>query len=365
MNEINPYASTLFVGDDRTELSFDGEIEAADYIRFSNRRNFERSLCLTLAVLLGTLSAFIVVAMIAGMILRGWDPTFVTVAILAIVLGGAAFWVYRYFVNQTQRSKRLLKRYPDLLGVARGSINADGLTFDDGVRQHWFSPTFLQKAYASAIGIKVPLDVNPYRFLALTDRLFDGYDETVAVRIKQLWSDQSAEVNAAEVNAALWQRLHPAPTDAITFAGEVTVKQSQRIREVLVAAWTNSIGGIGMVVAALVSGAFNTWGNVFFFSVGSFVLISAVISWRQYFFGSSTQTWRQSGWISPTELAVMWGPAGVRMSLNEVTVSTEYEQLLIFTNQTGATYYLAPDHLANQLDWQRLRTRFQTEAVAS
>jgi hypothetical protein len=119
------------------------------------------------------------------------------------------------------RSGFYLKRFPDLLGYARGEFNSTGLLMHDGKRHHWFGPSHMASATLSKQGIRVPLPGHPYRYLAFSRRLMLTYSLQQAHELHAFWRKRAARSTPSESNpvANLWPFAMQPPAEAIAFKG--------------------------------------------------------------------------------------------------------------------------------------------------
>lgn len=358
-SRINPYSPPPIADDDdRTRLAFDAVIEERDYLELLPRRDSEAFLS---AVLLGLLafSTLLMLTVIAvGLKLHGWNDALIPVVVVAVIFLSGTVFVFR-FARPVRRARRTLKRNPDLLGIVRGQVTESGLAFYDGALQYWLGPQRLLASSASAAGFRIPLDEKPYRYLALTPRMFDQYNEQVASRLKNVWHQSSAAATDQSHPAGLdlWQELNPMPDDAVSFSGTATLQYPMRTPQLRQTAfiefaasisaifvgvfWSDSIEGIDKYVPMV---------------IGVLGLVFSAYHWKQYFFDTTTQTWNQRGWISPRELAVVRGCVGVRISLNEIAQVTDHGGLVSLASESGDTYYLYRDQFQNDGAWtQTLR----------
>ncbi|WP_404310776.1 hypothetical protein [Neorhodopirellula lusitana] len=356
MPSVNPYQAASPVIDDRQNLAFDSVIESSDYAALLPHRDLEAILIKILFGLLVFMSVVFAAMIIMALVLRGWHESLIPVAILTVVMMTGTAYLVRY-TRAGQRSRGKLKHNPDLLSVARGELTELGIAFYDGTRQHWFGPQYLVNTVVSDVGVRVYVDQNPYRYLALTSRMFDSYSVKVAERLRQHWCDQAAHATDPGVPAGLdaWTALNPMPEDAIAFVGTVTMTQPMRTPEVRKIAIIESISILGMILIGVIcNGADLFWFGYAAIAYALFALYFNAKRWWQYFHGTSVNAWNQRGWISLSELAILMGSRGVRMPLREVGNYVDHGSTLEIATSEGGTFFIARDHVASDADWTQM-----------
>ena len=350
-NSINPYQVTH--PSDSTSavdlrLVFDGAIGEDDY-RGLLPRNWEWWLCMVLVVLLAIcLALFTSVTVVTVLFVR--DPLVVMTLIGCCAAMAVAFWLAVRFVNPKVRARRVLKRNPDLLGTARGELNSSGLRFEDGVHQYWFGPAHMLGATITASGIRVGVDPNRDRYLALTDRLFEAYDPEAAHRLHHHWAVLSATPEARQRPGyrALWDQIGAAPAEAIHFRGGVAVMGEERQQRLA----ANVIIALLLLVPSYLnfSEPWTLW------ATGILVVYALAMNskrWRSFVERQSQQVWNCDGWVTSNEVAINNGETGVRMPAKQIEVS-QLDDGLMVTTKGGAAYDLARDPLLEPEQWPRL-----------
>jgi hypothetical protein len=202
-------------------------------------------------------------------------------------------------------------------------------------------------------------DRDPDRYLALTARMFDGYNADVAQRLKQRWCALAATATTPGVPAGLeaWTTLNPAPPDAIEFVGTVTSTETMQTPEVQKIAIHESLVIVIGILLLVFPNQFNMWWLKYsiVFAIVPFLLYANVKRWWQYFRAcNSVTTWNQRGWISPLEFAILKDSRGVRISLGEVDNYVDHDSYLEITTLAGSTYFIARDQVASDADWTQV-----------
>ncbi len=350
-NSINPYQVSHSSDSSSVEdlgLVFDGAIGEDDYRKLLPR-NWEWWLCMVLIVLLAVCLAFFTTATVATLLFVG-DPL-VGMALIAGCAGlAAAFWFTVRFVNPKVRARRALKRNPDLFGTARGELNVSGLRFEDGVHQYWFGPAHMLGAKISASGIRVGVDANPDRYLALTDRLFEAYDPKAAQRLRHHWAHAAAtpESRQRPDYRALWDQIGAPPAEAIHFRGGNAILSEEGQPRIA----ANIIIAFFLLVPFYLnfSEPWTLW------AAGILIVYGLAMNskrWRSYVARLSQQAWNFDGWVTSKEVAIDNGETGVRMPANQLTASHS-DDGLVLTTKGGMAYYLSPDQLVEPDQWPRL-----------
>lgn len=365
VQQINPYAPVSAGKDDRTRLTFDGSIEPLDYAELLPRWDVESVLIRILLALLALTMAVVVSALIVGLWIRGLAREVIPLVIPLVGFGlviGAGMGSAVRFIRPTQRARRKLKRFPDLLGPACGQVTESGLTFDCGDREHWFGPQSLLASQVSAAGIRVRIDQDPDRFLALTSRMFDGFDETVALRIHRSWHEALAVSTPDDepVGLDLWYEMNTVGDEAVAFRGAVTLQQTLRTPENLRKAVLETFVAIAVVlIGCLGGGLLSEWGRYGTLALGTISVISSLWIWMRYFRGMQVETWTQSGWLSQRELAIQRQSVGIRVPLSEIHTVDDHGDILVLAGKSGSVYYLSREHFENDEDWASIKQRVE------
>ncbi|MDM4017564.1 hypothetical protein [Roseiconus lacunae] len=358
MTDVNPYANTVVEDDGPTELTFDSIIELEDYQRMLRRSFPERTLVIVLISLLGftAIAPLVLVASIS--IWRQDTEALLPVILFSLVVGAIAVAVYRYFFHSDRRVMRSIEKHPDLLGIVRGRLTAAGMTLDDGVRHHWFSPRQLVTAVISPAGIRIPLTDDPYRFLAMTERIFDHYSVKTAKGLRERWFEYARD--PSDDVPSMWDEVNPPPGDAIHFHGAVTMQQSTRTPRTLVLLIANLVGAAALLsIAGTDTSFFSSWSDYFMVGYGVFALFNGIRSAWFYYKGTRQQTWNQRGWTSGEELAIQWTSVGIRISLSEIERVEILDEVIVLSSQSGGSYYLMRIHFESEADWETLCNRCQ------
>ena len=263
---------------------------------------------------------------------------------------GRCLLVCRSLRQWKVRTKRVLKRNPDLVGTARGELNSSGLRFDDGVHQYWFGPAHMLDAKIMDRGIRVGVDANPDRYLALTDRLFEAYDPKAVHRLHRQLGALSATPEARQRPGY----RGPLESDQRGAGGGDSLSRRSRSRGRRESAASRR----QCVIAASAAGPFylNFSEPWTLWAAGILVLYGLAINskkWRSFVERLSQQVWNCDGWLTADEVAIHNGETGVRMPAKQLAVS-QIDDGLMLSTKGGAAYYLARDQLVEPDQWPRL-----------
>ena len=360
---INPYQPTLPPDTDEDlshspsdRILFDGVIERQDYQRLLPNRQFLWWLqAVLLIVLMPVLVGSTLIAAFK-LALEGVTSEAIIIMLVSATTMIIAGWCIAA-MRTGWRSRKYLSRFPDLIGVAHGEFNRDGLLTHDGIRQHWIGPTGLSSAMVSKVGIRVPLPGSPYRYLAYTKRMFDSYSLSQAEKMLAIWRKKAAQSTPTDPNpiANLWTSASEPPGGAVLFKGYCSVRESLRSsREMQERA-------IGETVITLVTFAV----AIFFISDRNFIFWSAAISalicgysgyqtWRQLLYGTMERSWYQYGWVSASEVAIChneWGTIFSHCEITKVEVASNY---LAIVSGIDTRHFILREQVADDFAWLRL-----------
>lgn len=355
---INPYQSprTASVAVDTQGLAFAGEIDAIDYAALLPRGNFESILYKVLLTLLASMSVVFGGAIIFGTITRRATPDFAIFVIVTLMVIGV--WVVWRRIKSQHRAERALKRHPDLIGLVHGHLTESGLAFHDGKRQHWFGPQRLLEVTFSDDGVRIPVDQNPERYIALTSRLFDDYSLPAIQQLFNHWRQSASAVTTPDetLGLDLWIDLAPMPDDSVAFQGSLTIKQPMRTplnRQAAIAASASPV--VLITMGYFGTEVFATWAQTSFIVLGILLILWSLFGWWQYFRGTTVVTWNQLGWISPDELAVVRGCHGVRMSKDEFSEHVDHGEIVELIAHSAAIMFLARDQVSDDEQWAKIK----------
>lgn len=313
---------------------------------------------------------FVVLAILLGIVILVFGPLSLVFAIATaqpLVAAGlcgfwsvllVALWFLKLRIRSVDRAKRMLKKYPDLLGIANGELSDKGMVFRDGVRTYWFGPQHMCRAAILPNGVRISVDGSVYRYLALIARLFDGYSMELASRLKRRWS-ALAEVQLVDDpsdGADLWDRVGEPPIDAIRFKGQVTVEHNMRTAAVRNKAVSELLAYLTLpVMVVLFRAHLETWhiGAASLYVV--YGLITNARLWAAYYRLSVQQAWYQFGWISEHEFAVYSNAAAVRMPLGEIVSKNDSQDLVVLSLKSGQPYHLPRQSFGSDEQWNRMR----------
>ena len=355
---INPYqpvpaAESIEDSEALTSLPFDGVIEREDYAALLP--NGQLLWWLQATLLLVLVPALVVGVFISSASLIKDGVRIQSLVILAMTCGLLTLAAFTAIaMGRRWRSHRYLTRFPDLLGLALGEFDQHGLLFHDGKRQHWFGPTVLAAATISKAGIRVLLPGSPYRYLALTKRLFQPYNIDKAIEFKAAWKKKAARRSHSEIHpiANLWKLTAEIPDGAVGFKGYCSTKGSTRSSEVRQRAIFEAVTAVGMFALACTTDRIHWFLGASVYSL--FSAYACVQSWRQYFHGAVENGWYQYGWISATQIATCINEIGTVLDRKEVTSVNISEGIYSLTTTANNQLFIFREHVANEAQWQKL-----------
>lgn len=360
---INPYQPTLLPDTDddfslatSDRILFDGTIERQDYQRLLPNRQFLWWLqAVLLVVLMPVLVGSLLIAA-TKFALEGVTQEAIIIMLVSATTMVIAGWCIAA-MRSGWRGRKYLSRFPDLIGVARGEFNRDGLLTHDGIRQHWIGPTGLSTAMVSKAGIRVPLPGSPYRYLAYTTRMFDSYSLTQAENLLAIWRKKAARSTPTDPNpiANRWISASEPPEGTVLFKGYCSVREplrsSRETKERL-------IGETIVTVVAIAVGVFfiNDRSIIFWAAIVSALICgySCYHTWRQFLYGTIERSWYQYGWVSDSQVAICNNEWGTIFNHSEITgVEVNSNHLAIVTG-TNTRHYILHEQVVDDSAWLRL-----------
>lgn len=364
---INPYQPTLLPDPNEDpnfaashRMFFDGRIEREDYERLLPNSRLLGWLQVALLLVIVPLLAGALLLALASIIKDGMTSgAFITLGVSVMSLAVAIFAVAA--MRRRWRSRKYLSHFPDILGPARGEFNNDGLLMHDGVRQHWFGPTFLSASKVFKAGIRVPLpQVNPYRYLAITSRLFDAYSHTQAKQLQAVWRKNAVKIIATDAHrvgnpiANRWTVAIDPPEGAISFSGYFSSTESSKSEETKQQVISETFGFIGIFIAVIALATYDNplfWGAIMFLFVSGF---SGFFTWRKYLYGTVDQSWYQYGWVSVTQIATCHNELGTLIERGEISSIDSNDQMFSLTTHENSQLFIFREHVSGDAAWLRL-----------
>lgn len=145
-------------------------------------------------------------------------------ALGSILVLAACAVVPWYIISLPRRARRALTKYPDLIGHFHGSLSPQGLCFVDRDGTAWIAPTAIARSNISRFGIRIPIGPDPYRFLPLPLKIFDGGDAENLREIKRS-SIQIAEslVSGEDYRRHASVAFGPVQAETVYGSGQLTV----------------------------------------------------------------------------------------------------------------------------------------------
>jgi len=360
---INPYQPTLLPDADEDislntsdRILFDGLIERQDYKRLLPNRQFLWWLqAVLLIVLMPVLVGSLLIAA-SKLALEGVTNEAIIIMLVSAMTMVIAGWCIAA-LGTGWRSRKYLSRFPDLIGVARGEFNRDGLLTHDGIRQHWIGPTGLSTAMVSKRGIRVPLPGSPYRYLAFTQRLFDSYSLSQAEKLLTIWRKKVARSTPTDPNpiANLWTSASEPPEGAVLFKGYCSVREplrsSREIKERVIGETVVTAVAMGVAVFFI-----NDRNLIFWAAISSAFLCgySCCQTWRQLLHGTIERSWYQYGWVSDIEVAICQNEWGTIFNHCEITKVEETGNYLAIVSGIDTRHYILREQVADDAAWLRL-----------
>lgn len=319
MASENPYQPPTTEQCLSERLVFDGVIDQADYFELYTQSSVER---FGWSIFESSLLTIILPPVLTAGVYQYWHQSpwqlyFTGLAFPTLVAG---LFVLQRTLSRRAIVRRELAHHPDLLGVAQGELSADGFLFYDGVHHYWFGPYLLSNCIVTRHGVRIQTDSNPFRYLALTRRLFRHYDYTSARRLLRSWLWLGVEGKLPSLS--LWNQLGEAPSEAIHFRFETQdiprrapplQPQNSRTQAVL------SLLFMGLAIAA-------TWN-----SVGRWLLLFYIAIWpltmliifvqKRLASRLPSPTTIQHNWITQQEFATHNNHAGMRVPTHRLKLA--------------------------------------------
>ncbi len=365
---VNPYEpmalseKTLSSGD---RLIFDGVIEATDYSSLLPNRTLVRWMQYGIVLLLLPLTLVGILALPIGLATsRIPGDRLVAFSVFTMLFSiFLSLWVGVWSMSPRQRSRRLLRRYPDLIGAAQGEFNASGLMFHDGMRQHWFGPSILAHAIVSRAGIRTPVDSSPYRYLAITSRLFDHFDLDTALKFQATWLRLSAIAEKSIVDEArsVWDVAAQTPANAVSFKGYLTTRVPMKSIEVKQTAAIHTVSAVIFIMVAFYWNDLSPYLLWAFIGLGVMSALSMINLWHQYYYQVRELTTYQYGWVNAKNLVFCSNEKGLCIARDEVTNVHSTDSAMRIETKASGQFWIFRDHVQSDLEWQDLHTLFAVE----
>lgn len=369
MSEINPYQPPQISRESESNsriLTFDGQISEADYVAMMPERVvllWLLRIVMALLVPIVILFAFMSVAsFVRGGL--GWDTILSALGALFIV--GVCIASVRT-MGAKSRGRRTLRRHPGLLCIARGRLSDHGMVIYEGASTIWLAPSELVDANVTPRGIRIPIDQNPFRYLALAARLFDQFTVASAKKLKQSWSNQAAlaseddwRANPFDAQVGLpWSSEADSDSSKIPFAGDVTAQFPLKSPELLARGRVELLSLVFLALAAVVA---LLLGNPIIalvcFGFAAVGVYNSLQYWRRYQHGTRVEKWNQAGWVSPDTFAWRNAKRAVLLKTNQIIQADVTDQLVTLYGPSGELFLIPRDHVADDEGWEAIASQF-------
>jgi len=332
------------------QLDFAGEITRQDYKKmlptttevFLVRTLMGLCLACVLPIVIATPAMFLATN-------RGFEVGVLAGSLLiSLALLGAV-----YLVSPWARMNRYLRANPDLLGTARGYFGQEGLVFDDGTCTHWFSwqalPRVLPRVLPRIDGIRVALEANPARFLALSERIFTPYCREHAEGLVRAFAGKPATLD--ELQLACCSVFGRSRQEARFFSGWVASRQTFRSADVLKNVAIQSISGVALI--SLPSRGSGMW-KWLMPIMGIYCLIIAVQHLWQYFFGFRIVNQFSWGWLDQNSVIYALDSTSSRLRytyFRRIRIESQHVELEM---NSGRTIRIFAEHFNSSANWSEL-----------
>ncbi len=198
--EINPYQATTEFDSTPVSVSFEGVVDESMYSRFLPAG--ERTAFLVFGAILGliVLPGMLLALFFGIFVARDWGMI-IGSSILICIMTGPLIYCLRY-PTRDEKARRYLKVFPDLVGAMKGRFDTNGLVLWDESKMHWFPWMLLSSFRVSKAGVRVQLEHDHRRFLALGSELFQGDPRNElellrkSHRVTGMTNDQLVELSA-------------------------------------------------------------------------------------------------------------------------------------------------------------------------
>ncbi|MEM6468742.1 MAG: hypothetical protein AAF802_04180 [Planctomycetota bacterium] len=345
---INPYQPRVDRGSISHKLLIDGTITEQDYASLLPRRDFESVLLGILFFLLILVTTIVSLAVVASVVKNGWDLFVVPAAAIVLLCTAGSAFLFAH-TRPLARARRLLKMWPDLLCHVQGSLSETGLHFFDGQRRYWFSSGRLSKTSVTDEGVRIYLDENPLRFLAISRQMIDGFDLLTANRLKQIWQDSTPKDDSPQIGS--WSNVMPKPKGAVGFEGWVSIEQPLRTAEM---SQRIKIEVGTTAIVAFITPFTTGWAQYFFFVLFTISVLSLANCVRKYYRGKSVQTWHQYGWINSTHIALLAEGYGEQIPISDIANHFDHDQSITLQSASNRYYFLMREQFQSDDDWSRM-----------
>ncbi len=346
---VNPYqppATEKFDGQFAGRLSFSGIIEPKDYRELMATTTGEQ---IGWVVFESPVVGFGVPTVVTFFLYQTTLRPLVSLVALACLL--TAFLLLQRQYSRKAIARRQLELNPDLLGLAEGEVTRDGLLFFDGTHHYWFGPTSIFTAMVSSRGMRIPVDANPYRYLAITRRLFETYDLSVARRIAVSW--RQSLFRGEQPSMAMWDQIGTPPHDAIRLKVNSSVNLMPGLKSPIV------IGLKDVLALAVITalGAYNfsqsRWSLLILFGFIGYAVMLLAMLLQRFARRKLAHQFVQDGWITAESLALHHSTAGFRMPTQLLNLKLVDGERLVGTLHSQP-FEIHRSMLVDQGDWERL-----------
>ncbi|MFK7735382.1 MAG: hypothetical protein AB8B50_05090 [Pirellulaceae bacterium] len=355
----NPYEPTSLTESTETGASihFCGTIEESDYVALIPSWDLERLLCLVLAVLVGICILLFGPVSVMFAISDGYRAAALGLSCFWLALL-ASLWFLKRRISSRAIAGRMLKLHPDLLGTARGKFSDLGIQFNDGKRTFWFPPASAARSAIQSKGVRLEMDGIRYRYLALTERLFEDYDFALAKRLHLHWTAQSGFQDSSENShlVEVWEDACARPIDAVAFEGEVTLEPATGAALPWQSNFPSVLGYSALLtVVIFLRNSLSSLSFLLGVIAASYCLTQSLLLCFRSPSISAPTSWYQFGWLTDSHFAICSSQGGVNMPLSDLTELKIQPNEMQLVHQSGIAYTIPRNSVVDATTWQRLK----------
>ena len=328
---------------DTEQIRISGQVVQKDIELLIRRSVLFQILHFVSAIIVALLGSVLVAALVRPVTARA-----LPVAIIMLVLLGLG-WVNWFFLRRS-RARRLVRRFPDLVGPIDGYLDAFGLTFysADGTQAWQYSWAAFTKITVTDAGVSLSWPNGFDYFIGVPGRIIDGFGANW-MRERIAAFESAANGPAVMQVKADWSDV---PAEAIRFQNLVLTKAPPERRDKQIAYASNAL----MYVLMLGMGAawFINLGTTMWLVGLTLVGVGIVQIKYNTKLAPAPFVFRQWGWIAEDHVQTHLPGATSRFDWQQAARIEFSEKHLLASFSDGTSFYAASEDLLDG-DWSTIQ----------
>lgn len=340
--------------DDRV-INFSGEITIQDYMAFMPNSMVTRVGGTLLLFLIGFLLFAACCVCVVSFVRQSNSGIAASAGTMALF---AAMMSLLYWATSTkQRTKRGLKKFPNLIRSVDGVLSPGGVVFNNGTNRQWVSWGNLSLSKVTPQGLRLQLSNAADHYLAIDRRMMNGIELSELSDILRGWKTRTiTTLDETEAVAAQW--LSPIQSDSICFRGLHPAPKGASLGKNWLYLFYEILG-LCICTAFLWFRTEISW--IMIVGVAS-VLYSIAIRLYGMFIANPVHNC-QWGWLGAQQCVLGWNQIGTESPSRELHIAKLDDDKLTLKHSGGSEWTIFKSTLVEPERWGALVELFQVPSL--